>query len=264
MFRRRATDRTVAEYLPIEVEEPKPAEQKPDQLSEPAQESKMNIEEPPKQVKRNILPNHQLLNRRYDYSAVTSTEEQKIEIPKDFSSFVEGESSYEPQPSKIITYDNTKNQALKARINVLASGLKETKPLDIMEIEPQPLVNVLPRMERDEVDSEQNDRARRNRRISIPFDLLMGGRRGGRGIGGIPSIADLLPSRLGILLGRQGSQIEAGEDELISNRSDDEAMGGTRRVVIRRFMGGQMERDRDREREIIQLEALARSGREGQ
>ena len=88
---------------------------------------------------------------------------------------------------------------------------------------------------------------------------MAGGR---RGRGGIPSIADLLPSRLGALLGRP-SQFEAAEDELGSNRSDDEAMGGPRRVVIRRFFGG-VDRDRDRERDMIQLEALARSGREVQ
>ena len=146
IFRRRATNQTTTEFIPVEVEPPK--EKKPEEAQQ-VEADKMIVEEQPVSVQKDVLPNHELIIFRYDYTTTTSIEEQQVEIPKDFSSFLEGESSYEPQPTKLITYDNAKNQALKNRINALASGLKDTtKPTETMEVEPQP-ANIVPRLERE-------------------------------------------------------------------------------------------------------------------
>lgn len=113
-----------------------------------------------------------------------------------------------------------------------------------MEIEPQPNVVVPPRPDREDIESDRMDRMRRDRRISIPFEMLLG-RRVNRG--GLANLAELFPNRLGIMLGRASSQLEAPEDELAS-RSDEDVVA-PRRVAIRRFL----DRDRDHEREIAQL-----------
>lgn len=56
LFRRRASDRNATEFLPIEVEEPKPPGIKPSEEVNPPSEDKMHFEETPK--KREVLPNH--------------------------------------------------------------------------------------------------------------------------------------------------------------------------------------------------------------
>lgn len=142
------------------------------EVEEKEQEKALEMKEP--EVK--VLADVTILPKLRKYEEVPSRELRTVEAVKNFSAFTDADSTYEKKQMKPITYDNQKNQVLRNRIELLASGLRDHKPSQSkMEVEPK-VQTVIEHRNRDDIFGEITN-IRTFDMGEMPIDMFMGSQR---------------------------------------------------------------------------------------